>query len=46
MDYQWLNAMWKICPEIVFELAAVSDTPLTIVYPRGKYLAEGVCARG
>jgi L-threonylcarbamoyladenylate synthase len=32
------------CPEIVFELASVTDTPLTIVYPKGKYLADGVCA--
>jgi L-threonylcarbamoyladenylate synthase len=33
------------CPEIVFELAGVSDSPLTIIYPKGKYLAEGVCAK-
>ena len=30
-------------PEIVYELADVSDTPLTIIYPRGKNLATGVC---
>jgi L-threonylcarbamoyladenylate synthase len=33
------------CPEIGFELADVSDTPLTIIYPRGKNLAEGVCGK-
>lgn len=31
------------CPEIVFELAGVSDNPLTIIYPEGKNLAKGVC---
>jgi len=31
-------------PEIVYELAEVSDTPLTIIYPRGKNLAPGVCS--
>jgi L-threonylcarbamoyladenylate synthase len=30
-------------PEIVYELAEVSDTPLTIIYPKGKNLAAGVC---
>ena len=35
----------KDCPEIVFELAEVSDTPLTIIYPEGKNLAEGVCGK-
>jgi L-threonylcarbamoyladenylate synthase len=30
-------------PEIVYELADVSDSPLTIVYPAGKNLADGVC---
>jgi len=33
------------CPEVVFELAGVSDSPLTIIYPKGKYLAEGVYAK-
>jgi L-threonylcarbamoyladenylate synthase len=33
------------CPEIVFELAGVSDSPLTIIYPKGKNLAEGVCSK-
>jgi L-threonylcarbamoyladenylate synthase len=33
------------CPEIVFELAGVSDSPLTIIYPEGKNLAKGVCAK-
>lgn len=31
-------------PEIVYELADVSDDPLTIIYPNGKNLANGVCA--
>ncbi len=31
-------------PEIVYELADVSDTPLTIIYPKGKNLATGVCS--
>jgi L-threonylcarbamoyladenylate synthase len=31
-------------PEIVFELTSVSDSPLTIIYPKGKNLAKGVCA--
>jgi L-threonylcarbamoyladenylate synthase len=31
-------------PEIVYELAEVSDTPLTIIYPKGKNLAGGVCS--
>jgi L-threonylcarbamoyladenylate synthase len=33
----------KEIPEIAFELASVSDTPLTIIYPSGKNLASGVC---
>jgi L-threonylcarbamoyladenylate synthase len=33
----------KNIPEIVYELAEVSDTPLTIIYPEGKNLATGVC---
>jgi L-threonylcarbamoyladenylate synthase len=31
-------------PEIVYELAEVSDSPLTIIYPKGKNLADGVCS--
>lgn len=34
----------KEVPEIVYELADVSDSPLTIIYPEGKYLAKGVCS--
>jgi L-threonylcarbamoyladenylate synthase len=30
-------------PEIVYELTSVSDTPLTIIYPKGRNLAKGVC---
>jgi L-threonylcarbamoyladenylate synthase len=31
-------------PDIAWELIAVSDDPLTIIYPRGKNLAPGVCS--
>jgi L-threonylcarbamoyladenylate synthase len=31
-------------PEIALELAGVSDSPLTIIYPRGKNMAPGVCS--
>jgi L-threonylcarbamoyladenylate synthase len=31
-------------PEIVYELAEVSDAPLTIIYPKGKNLLQGVCS--
>ncbi|HAM10339.1 MAG: threonylcarbamoyl-AMP synthase [Bacteroidetes bacterium GWE2_41_25] len=31
-------------PEAVFELIAVTDDPLTIIYPKGKNLAKGVCS--
>jgi L-threonylcarbamoyladenylate synthase len=31
-------------PEIVYELTSVSETPLTIIYPKGKNLAKGVCS--
>ena len=34
----------KEIPEIVYELAEVSETPLTIIYPKGKNLAPGVCS--
>lgn len=34
----------KEIPEIIYELANVSDEPLTIIYPEGKNLAKGVCA--
>ncbi len=41
---QMLDRYVKDIPEIIFELAAVSDSPLTIIYPEGKNLAEGVCS--
>ena len=31
-------------PEIVYELTSVSDAPLTIIYPKGRNLAKGVCS--
>jgi L-threonylcarbamoyladenylate synthase len=33
----------KTIPEIAYELTAASDSPLTIIYPEGKNLAEGIC---
>jgi L-threonylcarbamoyladenylate synthase len=30
-------------PEIAWELTSVTDDPLTIIYPGGKNLADGVC---
>ena len=41
---QMLERYVKDIPEIVFELADVSDDPLTIIYPKGKNLAPGVCS--
>jgi L-threonylcarbamoyladenylate synthase len=34
----------KEVPEPVYNLLSVSDSPLTIIYPEGRSLAEGVCA--
>jgi L-threonylcarbamoyladenylate synthase len=34
----------KEVPRIAYELAEVSESPLTIIYPEGKNLAEGVCS--
>ena len=34
----------KDVPEIVNQLTSVSDSPLTIIYPEGRNLAEGICA--
>jgi L-threonylcarbamoyladenylate synthase len=31
-------------PEIALELNSVADTPITIIYPKGKNLAYGVCS--
>lgn len=41
---QMLERYVSEVPEIVYQLTEVSDEPLTIIYPRGKNLAEGVCA--
>lgn len=41
---QMLERYVRDIPEIVFELASVSDNPLTIIYPNGKNLAAGVCS--
>jgi L-threonylcarbamoyladenylate synthase len=40
---QMLQRYVRDIPEIAFELANVSGSPLTIIYPKGKNLAEGVC---
>ena len=31
-------------PDVAFELVSVAEKPLTIIYPKGKNLAKGVCA--
>ena len=31
-------------PEIAFELISVSEDPLTLIYPKGRNLAKGVCS--
>ena len=31
-------------PDVAFELVSVADSPLTVIYPKGKNLAKGVCA--
>lgn len=41
---QMLERYVKDIPEIALELATVSDDPLTIIYPSGKNLAQGVCS--
>lgn len=41
---QMLERYVSEVPEIVYQLTEVSDDPLTIIYPRGKNLAGGVCA--
>ena len=40
---QMLERYVREIPEIAFELTSVSVSPLTIIYPKGKNLAEGVC---
>lgn len=34
----------KQVPDIAYQLTSASDSPLTIIYPEGKNLAEGICA--
>jgi L-threonylcarbamoyladenylate synthase len=41
---QMLERYVRDIPEIALELATVSDSPLTIIYPAGRNLAAGVCA--
>jgi L-threonylcarbamoyladenylate synthase len=41
---QMLDRYVRDIPEIALELATVSDSPLTIIYPTGRNLADGVCS--
>jgi L-threonylcarbamoyladenylate synthase len=41
---QMLERYVDSIPDIAFELVSVADSPLTIIYPKGKNLAKGVCA--
>ncbi len=40
---QMLDRYVTSVPDIAYELISVTDTPLTIIYPGGKNLADGVC---
>jgi L-threonylcarbamoyladenylate synthase len=40
---QMLDRYVRDIPEIALEITNVSDTPLTIIYPAGRNLADGVC---
>jgi L-threonylcarbamoyladenylate synthase len=42
-DLSMLERYVKVVPEIVYQLASVSESPLTIIYPEGKNLADGIC---
>jgi len=41
---QMLERYADSIPDVAFELISVADKPLTIIYPKGKNLAKGVCA--
>lgn len=41
---QMLERYVRDIPEIAFELLSVTDGPLTLVYPLGKNLADGICS--
>jgi L-threonylcarbamoyladenylate synthase len=41
---QMIERYVREVPEIVYELTAVTETPLTIIYQNGKNLARGVCS--
>jgi len=41
---QMLERYVDSVPAIAYELVSVADKPLTIIYPKGKNLAKGVCA--
>ena len=40
---QMLERYVKEIPDIAFDLISITDKPLTIIYPEGKNLAQGVC---
>lgn len=39
-----LNRYVKEIPEVCYDLIDYADKPLTIIYPQGQHVAEGVCA--
>jgi L-threonylcarbamoyladenylate synthase len=41
---QMLERYVSDVPETAYELISVTDSPLTIIYPRGKNLAKSVCS--
>lgn len=41
---QMIERYVRNIPEIAYELTDVSVSPLTIIYPKGKNLAEGICS--
>lgn len=41
---QMLERYVDSIPDIAFELVSVADGPITIIYPKGKNMAKGVCA--
>lgn len=42
---EMLGRYVKDVPEIVYEIIRINDKPLTVVYPRGRNLADDVCSK-
>ncbi|NSW94382.1 MAG: threonylcarbamoyl-AMP synthase [Bacteroidales bacterium] len=42
---EMLGRYVKDVPEIVYEIIHINDKPLTVVYPRGRNLADDVCSK-